>query len=321
VRTRWIQFASLLCVLSLVAGCVASPTQPPPTQFAPQLPAPATQPPPTLVPTAAARATAPALQTPTAPAPAAPTPAAEARKKLTIAGVVFILDSFMQTVQAGIKDAADSAGVDVILDDTSFDLDKEAATIDDYIKRKVDAIVITPIDGDGSVAALKKAKEAGITIICFNTCVNQPGVASAFLVSKNEDLGMKTGEAAVKFIEDKLGGKANIGLINCDSVQGCPPRKAGFKDQLKGLPNAKIVAQALRTQQAGQFCELPLAPDEAGKLHGQVGGDRIEAWERWKVLPQVGGKHLPEMLGVELALQSVLAQIAQARAEERAGSG
>jgi len=106
----------------------------------------------------------------------------------------------------------------------------------------VDAIVITPISADGSLAALKKAKAAGITIICFNTCVSEKGVASAFLVTKNEDLGTKTGEAAVKFITDKLGGKATIGMLNCDQFEGCPPRKTGFQAQMKTLAGAQIVA-------------------------------------------------------------------------------
>jgi simple sugar transport system substrate-binding protein/ribose transport system substrate-binding protein len=188
-----------------------------------------------------------APQATVAPAPAQPTaaPAAAqpAGKKLTIAGVVFQSDTFMQTVQAGIKDAADKAGVDIILGNSNNKLDTEASMIDDYITRKVDAIVITPISADGSTAALKKAKAAGITIICFNTCVKEAGIASAFLVTKNEDLGAKTAAAAIKFIQDKLGGKANIGTLNCDQFEGCPPRKTGFMDAVKAaLPDVKFVA-------------------------------------------------------------------------------
>ena len=170
------------------------------------------------------------FEVPAAPQSAMPKPA----KKLIVAGVVFQSDTFMQTVQAGMQAAADMVGADLILGNTENKLDKEASMIDDYITRKVDAIVITPISADGSIAALKKAKDAGITIICFNTCVNDKSIPSGFLVTKNEDLGIKSGEAAVKFITDKLGGKAKIGLLNCDQFEGCPPRKAGFLDQVEG---------------------------------------------------------------------------------------
>ena len=178
----------------------------------------------------------------------APTPAEEhppappPEDKLLVAGVVFQSDTFMQTVQAGMQAAADEAGVELLLGNTENKLDKEASMIDDYITRGVDAIVITPISADGSVAALKKAKEAGITVICFNTCVSEPGIASAFLVTKNEDLGTKTGGAAVKFIQNNLGGEAKIGILNCDQFEGCPPRKEGFLAQVGQLPGVEVVA-------------------------------------------------------------------------------
>jgi sugar transport system substrate-binding protein len=221
---RLLQLSALFLVLAMVVTACA-PAQPA---------APAAQP---------TTASEPApVATQAAPAPAPTAAPAAAAKKYTIAGVVFQSDTFMQTVQAGIQAAADKAGADVIMGNTENKLDKEASMIDDYITRKVDAIVITPISADGSLAALKKAKAAGITIICFNTCVSEPGVASAFLVTKNEDLGTKTGEAAVKFITEKLGGKAKIGVLNCDQFEGCPPRKTGFQAQMKTLAGVEIVA-------------------------------------------------------------------------------
>ncbi len=86
-------------------------------------------------------------------------------EKMTFAGVVFQSDTFMQTVQAGMQAAADEAGAELILGNTENDLAKESSMIDDYITRGVDAIVITPISSDGSVAALKKAKDAGIVVV------------------------------------------------------------------------------------------------------------------------------------------------------------
>jgi ABC-type sugar transport system substrate-binding protein len=193
-------------------------------------------------PAAAPAPTAAPAQPTAAPAAPAATAAPAAAEKPVIAGVVFQSDTFMQTVQAGMQEAADKAGVTMLMGNTDNKLDKEASMIDDYITRKVKAIVITPISADGSVAALKKAKDAGITIICFNTCVNDKSIPSAFLVTKNDDLGDKSGAAAVKFITDKLGGKAKVGVLNCDQFEGCPPRKTGFQAQLKNVPGAEIVA-------------------------------------------------------------------------------
>ncbi|MBI9046485.1 MAG: substrate-binding domain-containing protein [Anaerolineaceae bacterium] len=162
---------------------------------------------------------------------------------LLIAGVVFQSDTFMQLVQSGIQAAADDSGAELIMGNTENDLAKEGDMIDDYITRGVDAIVITPISTDGSVTALKRAKEAGITIICFNTCVSEEGIADAFLVTKNEDLGLKSGEAAYDFIVNELNGEAKIGLLNCDPFpEACDPRKDGFVNQVSQLPGVEVVA-------------------------------------------------------------------------------
>ena len=195
------------------------------------------------------------FEVPAAGESSAPAPSGE---KALIAGVVFQSDTFMQTVQAGMQAAADKLGAEVILGNTDNKLDKEASMIDDYITRGVKAIVITPISADGSVAALKRAKDAGITIICFNTCVNDKTIPSGFLVTKNEDLGIKSGEAAVKFITDKLGGKAKVGVLNCDQFEGCPPRKAGFEEQLKALSGVEVVAD-----QAGWLADKAQPVSEA----------------------------------------------------------
>jgi len=227
---RYLPIFVLLLVAALLTACAAQPAAP-------------------AAPTAApAEATA---------APAEPT-AAPAEGKTLIAGVVFQSDTFMQTVQAGMQAAADEAGVEMIMGNTENKLDKEASLIDDYITRGVKAIVITPISADGSIAALKKAKDAGIVIFCFNTCVNDDTIPSGFLVTKNSDLGDKSGAAAAKFIADKLGGKAKIGILNCDQFEGCPPRKEGFLAQVSALPGVEVVAD-----QAGWLADKAQPVSEA----------------------------------------------------------
>ena len=232
---RFLQLAGFLVILALVlTACPSAAPAPEPAQ--------------------------PAQEATAAPAPAEEPTAAPATPsdKPLVAGVVFQSDTFMQTVQAGMQAAADETGAEIIMGNTDNKLDKEASMIDDYITRGVKAIVITPISADGSVAALKKAKDAGITIVCFNTCVNDPSIPSAFLVTKNEDLGTKSGEAAAKFIADKLGGKAKIGILNCDQFEGCPPRKEGFLAQVSALPGVEVVAD-----QAGWLADKAQPVSEA----------------------------------------------------------
>ena len=62
----------------------------------------------------------------------------------------------------------------------------------------------------------------------------------------------------MKFITEELGGKAKVGLLNCDQFEGCPPRKEGFLAQLKALPGVEVVAD-----QAGWLADKAQPVSEA----------------------------------------------------------
>jgi ABC-type sugar transport system substrate-binding protein len=152
-----------------------------------------------------------------------------------MAGITFYSDFFMQTVIAGMEKAAGEHGAEFTNHVSEFDLEKEAQIIEDLITKGVDAILITPISSDGSTAALKRAKEAGVTIVCFNTCVNEEGIASAFLFTEGENHGGQTGKAVAKYIEENMGGKAKMGILNCEIYELCVDRLNGFMAELEGL--------------------------------------------------------------------------------------
>jgi ABC-type sugar transport system substrate-binding protein len=152
----------------------------------------------------------------------------EKKEGYTMGGIVFYSDFFMQTVQAGMKDAADEAGVNITFAVSELDEAKEARIIDDMITKGVDAILITPVSSDGSTAALKRAKEAGVTVVCFNTTVNEPGIVSSFIYTPGDVHGGKTGQEMGKYINKNLGGSAKIGILNCEIYELCVERYVGF---------------------------------------------------------------------------------------------
>jgi ABC-type sugar transport system substrate-binding protein len=156
----------------------------------------------------------------------------EQEKGYKMGGIVFFSDFFMQLVQAGMKKAADETGVDITFAVSELDEAKEARIIDDMITRGVDAILITPVSSDGSIAALKKAKEAGVKVICYNTTVNEPGIVSSFLFTSGEDHGGRTGQEAAKYINENMGGRATLGFLNCEVFELCVARYNGFVAEL-----------------------------------------------------------------------------------------
>ncbi len=169
---------------------------------------------------------------------------ASAPKRARLAGIVFQEDQFFRLVELGMQDAANKAGAELLKANSDNKLDKEIQLVNTYVGQKVDAIVISPLDRKGSVAALKQARDKGVVVICENTPIDGD-VSQAYVECNAYNLGMQTGKAAHKYIQEKLGGRANIALVEFRSLLATQSddRTNGFKDQIKDLPGVKIVAE------------------------------------------------------------------------------
>jgi simple sugar transport system substrate-binding protein/ribose transport system substrate-binding protein len=178
----------------------------------------------------------------TATLKAAPAEAGGAAKTFHLAGVVFQEDMFFQLVLLGMRDAAKAAGSEIKTASCSGKPDKEAELINTYIADKVDAIVISAVNPEGSVAALKQAHDAGIKVITCNTEL-KADFPEAYVECSPANLGEQTGQAAKAYIEGKLGGKANIAVLQFKSqlADQSLARVGGFQKQLEGLAGVKFV--------------------------------------------------------------------------------
>jgi ABC-type sugar transport system substrate-binding protein len=165
--------------------------------------------------------------------------------KPVIASIVFQGDQFMKSLQQGIRQTAEAGGAEVLEVNIDGDQTKESQAIDTYISRGVDAIVIAPLSVTNSAAALKKARDAGITVIALNGGLKDDTIANATFRTANEDLGKSTGQAAAKFIKEKLGGKANIAVLALDSLiaEQSKQRVDGFKNAVADGNEVNFVAQ------------------------------------------------------------------------------
>jgi simple sugar transport system substrate-binding protein len=131
--------------------------------------------------------------------------------------------------------AAEDEGVELLVSIHDHDITQETRFVEDYVARGVDAIVITPESLDASVAALRAAHEAGITIVCFNTCLNEEAtdeLVSAFYETDQASLGYETGEYLVQWVADQGVEEVNVGILQCDRFEACKRRGDGFREAL-----------------------------------------------------------------------------------------
>jgi len=161
-----------------------------------------------------------------------------------IAGIVFQQDQFFRLIQFGMRDAAKKGGAELLEGNSANKPDKEIQLVNTYIARGVDAIVISPLSATASVAGLKRAKAKGVEIITYNSTV-EGDIPAAYIESDPHDLGAQTGRAAVKYINEKLGGKAKVAILAFKSQlpEQSDARTGGFKSEVTKLPGVEIVAE------------------------------------------------------------------------------
>ncbi len=163
---------------------------------------------------------------------------------------VLYLDSqgYYAGVRNGLEKASAASTVKVkILDSNSAgDLSKENSFIDTMTASKVSAIVVSASSADGSVKAIRAASQAGIPVICYNTCVNQQGIDKyvySYVVGDAFKFGQKLGNAAADYLIKANIQHPRIGVLNCEFVEVCVQRRKGFEQALiSRVPDAKIVA-------------------------------------------------------------------------------
>ena len=160
-------------------------------------------------------------------------------------GVVLMQqDQFFRLNEAGMRAAAARLGAELRVQNAAGALDKEASIVETFTAQRVSAILVSPLSSEGSVPALRRAREAGVRIVTYNNALAGQ-VADHAVASDQLSLGATSGRAARDYIETKLGGKARVALIGFASQlpeQG-GARRDGFKSALAGMPGVELVAE------------------------------------------------------------------------------
>jgi sugar transport system substrate-binding protein len=167
----------------------------------------------------------------------APASSAQGSGKQYTIGVTTLFDSpVVNDFTSGMKAEADKRGITLKINSSDRQPAKEASLIDAYITQSVDAILVDPLSESGSIPAIQRAVAAGITVICYDTCIKEDARAAnikGYVTADQKALGKSVGDFTAKYISTTLGGKAKIGILGCDqSYAVCAARLEGFKASL-----------------------------------------------------------------------------------------
>jgi ribose transport system substrate-binding protein len=149
---------------------------------------------------------------------------------------------------------------------------KQITQIENFIASRVDVIIIHPADPKGVEFALKQARDAGIKVLAWDD--NLENADLAWLID-NHELGYTIGEHAAKWINEKLGGSAEVAILNYPQLPILLDRGNGIRDAIVELaPNAKIVAEssAIDTKEGIEKMETIFQSNPKVKVVCSIGG-------------------------------------------------
>jgi ribose transport system substrate-binding protein len=144
---------------------------------------------------------------------------------------------FYKDLEEGLREEAAKDGYELIVTAGDFDLGKQSAQIEDFITRKVDAIIVSPVDSRGIGPAIRKANEAKIPVFTADIA-SQEGAVVSHIASDNVAGGRLAGE----YLGKLLGGQGSIAIIGQPTVTSVLDRVQGFKEAIAKFSGITIVA-------------------------------------------------------------------------------
>ncbi len=166
------------------------------------------------------------------------------------------------------------------------DANKQAQLFDTAIAAGVKAIVLDNAGADASVAAVQKAKDAGIPSFLIDREITATGVAVSQIVSNNYQ-GAQLG--AEEFV--KLMGEAGeyAELLGKESDTNAGIRSKGYHDVIDQYPDLKMVAQQTANwSQTEAYTVMESMLQANPGIKGVISGNDTMAMGAWAALEAAG---------------------------------
>lgn len=222
LRTKTITILLLLVFLVSLTACGSQPT----SSNAP----------------AQSQQSAPQNDTPAQPESKAP----EAEPEKTGGGEIALVppgmtSPYYDALVKGARPVAEELGykLTVLSPEKESDAAGQVKIVEDLITKKVKAIGLCSINDDSIVSAVKKANEAGIPVIFFNSSLKELSAGEIYCYIGFEEVpGAKN---MAEYVSKIKNGNANVGIIEGLPSTYTTARKGGFSEKAAEYPGFKIV--------------------------------------------------------------------------------
>ncbi len=147
---------------------------------------------------------------------------------------------FYQQMEAGMQDEAKRYGYRLLFVDANRDSAKQQSQVEDFISKKVDAIVLTPYDSQAIGSAITEANTAGIPVFTADIAsISKQGKVVSHVASDNVQGGQQAGMLMCQAVHS-----GSVAILDEPEVTSVQDRVKGFKMALaQHCPGVKVVAE------------------------------------------------------------------------------
>ena len=181
---------------------------------------------------------------------------------------------------------AKALGYDTLVLVHNDDPVKQDQLFDTAIARKAAAIILDNAGADATIAAVKKAKDAGIPSFLVDREINATGTAVAQLVSNNYQGATLGAEEFAKLMGEE---GDYVELIGKETDTNAGIRSKGYNDTLSQYPKLKkVAAQSANWNQAEAFQKMQTIIQQFPNIKGVISGNDTMALGAYAALKAAG---------------------------------
>jgi ribose transport system substrate-binding protein len=242
---------------------------------------------------------------------------ASAADKVTIALIPGLTaDGFYVTMHKGAEAAAKAVGADLIYQGAAeWNVSLQVPILDAVIAKKPTVILIAPTDKIQLIQPLKKASEAGISVVCVDTFIGtgifQTGSGDAdFPLSYVAYDNLLGGRMAARALAKAIGEKGKVYVSNVKpGVSTTDQREEGFKDEMKKYSGIQVLETQFNDDDANKAAaQLQAVIGRVPDLAGVFGANLFSASGTANGVKQAGMTGKIKLAGFD-APESIVAQL------------
>src|SRR5918994_36416 len=209
---------------------------------------------------------------------------------------------FFLSLRDGAQQAADEAGVELIVSDAQNDAATQQDDVQNFVTQQVDAILVNPVDSEAVVPAVQAANQADIPVIALDRGASGGEIAT-LIASDNVEGGRLAGEELIELV-----GSGPVAQL--EGIPGASPtrdRGQGFEEAINALGAVRALGNRAGTDVkivGFDAVEDALKAIQDGKMNATVAQqpDRIGSLGVENAMKVIEGESVDENIPVPVKL-------------------